>query len=112
MTLCLAALLYLSWGKNFQCILHALALAVLVPTAPYEVYFIFPINDRVEEIGRGMDRLNKDNEKEERTEREIEEINRELRALLASWGYRNWGRVGPCLVAAMLVGTAGMLGSR
>ena len=111
MALCVAALLYLSWGKSSQYILYALALAVLLFTAPYEIYFIFPINDRVEELGKKMDKMDADDGEGNGAEGEIARIDKELRALIAKWGNRNFGRAGPCLVAAVLVGIAGMLGA-
>ena len=110
--LCLATLLYLSWGKNWQCILHALAVAALVPIAPYENYFIFPVNDRVVELGRCMKKLERDDGEENGKEAELVGIDRELRVLLVKWQYMNLGRAGPSLVAAVLVGIAGMLGSK
>lgn len=73
----------------------ALALAVLVPVAPYEIYCIFPINDRVKEIqgevGQGKDE---------------ERAGKELRRLFDMWRFRNYGRVGIPLVA----GVVGWLG--
>ena len=67
----------------------------LITVAPYEIYFIFPINDRVEEIGREL-------EKGAGTE---EEQKKELRELLGKWQWRNFGRVG----LPVIVGVVGML---
>lgn len=75
--------------------LWAMALAILVPVAPYEVYFIFPINDRVKEIdddinGRGAS----------------EKVEKELKRLFRKWKVRNWGRV----VMPLVAGVVGWLG--
>lgn len=64
----------------------------MITVAPYEVYLIFPINDRVEEIGEELDR----------DARKEEERKRELKELLKKWQFRNFGRVGmPALVGVM-----------
>jgi hypothetical protein len=76
----------------------ATALAILVPVAPYEVYFIFPINDRVKEIGRELS-----------TGEEEKSVKKELDALLRTWKIRNWGRVLAPLVAGV-VGWMGVVG--
>ncbi|KAJ4991592.1 hypothetical protein SVAN01_02973 [Stagonosporopsis vannaccii] len=75
----------------------AVALAILVPVAPYEVYWIFPINDRVKEIG-----------KEVEEGRDGERAGRELRGLFELWRLRNYGRVGIPLLAG-LVGWMGVV---
>jgi hypothetical protein len=75
--------------------LWATALAILVPVAPYEVYCIFPINDRVKEIG---DELAKgSNEKQAK---------QELQDLFKKWQFRNFGRV----VIPLVAGVVGWLG--
>jgi hypothetical protein len=68
---------------------------MLVTIAPYEIYLIFPINDRVEEIGVMMER---------EMEKEVEQ-KRELWGLLKQWQFRNFGRVG----MPVLVGVLGMM---
>ena len=67
----------------------------LITVAPYEIYFIFPINDRVEEIGEEL-------EKGVKVE---EEVKKELKDLLAKWQFRNFGRV----ALPTLVGVGGIL---
>jgi hypothetical protein len=64
----------------------------LVVIAPYEIYCIFPINDRVKEIGREL-------ESGVRTE---DDVKGELRGLLGRWRVRNWGRIlGPAAVGVL-----------
>lgn len=66
---------------------------VLIPTAPYEIYFIFPINDRVMEMNH---QIAKDGE--ELTEQQ----KKELSSLLNKWAYRNFGRVAMPFMAGIL----------
>lgn len=73
----------------------ATALAILVPVAPYEIYAIFPINDRIEEIR--LELVGKTAEDFSTAQRV------ELGALLTKWQWRNWGRV-PCPLVVGLVG--------
>jgi hypothetical protein len=73
----------------------ALLLCSLVIVAPYEIWFIFPINDRVEQIGR---ELGEGNKKEE-------DFRSELHALLNQWQARNFVRMG----LPLCVGVVGML---
>lgn len=68
----------------------AVALAVLVPVAAYEVYCIFPINDRVKEIGESIVGAGGKG------------VERELEGLFGKWKGRNWGRVGMPLVAGVV----------
>jgi hypothetical protein len=67
----------------------------LITIAPYEIYLIFPINDRVKEIGQEMER---------ETSKEVEQ-RIELHELLKKWQFRNFGRVG----TPALVGMLGMM---
>jgi hypothetical protein len=71
---------------------------VLVLIAPYEICFIFGINDRVGEIGKEM----------ESGVRSEEEAKRELGELLGRWKVRNWGRA----VTPVAVGVAGLVYGR
>jgi Na+/melibiose symporter-like transporter len=73
----------------------AVALGILVPVAPYEVYCIFPINDRVKEIGESLEKG-----------REEKGMKKELEELFGKWIFRNYGRVGIPVVA----GVVGWLG--
>jgi hypothetical protein len=66
----------------------------LITVAPYEIYLIFPINDRVEEIGQEL---------EKGTTRD-KKAKRELKELLGKWQFRNFGRV----LLPALVGVGGM----
>ncbi|KAF3007597.1 hypothetical protein E8E13_007763 [Curvularia kusanoi] len=74
----------------------ALALVVLIPVAPYEVYWIFPINDRVKEIGSAVS-----------GEGDEKEAKGELQVLFRRWQKLNFGRVGLPL-AAGIVGWMGV----
>ncbi|KAH6621975.1 hypothetical protein C7974DRAFT_214216 [Boeremia exigua] len=69
----------------------AVALAILAPVAPYEVYCIFPINDRVSEIREEVERGANE-----------EKAKKELKALFSKWQFRNYGRVGIPLVAGIV----------
>jgi hypothetical protein len=72
----------------------AAALAILIPVAPYEIYAIFPINDRINEI-----RL----ELEGKTAEDFSTAQKaELGALLTKWQWRNWGRVACPLVVGLV----------
>jgi hypothetical protein len=73
----------------------AVLLGMLGAIAPYEIYLIFPINDRVEEIGKEM---------EKRIGREVEQ-RLELQGLLKKWQSKNFVRVG----VPVLVGVVGMM---
>jgi len=74
----------------------AFCIGILLPVAPYEIKFIFWINDRIEEMGtkweKGADIS---------TEEKIE-----LRDLLDLWKRRNWGRV----IIPLTTGVVGLLG--
>jgi hypothetical protein len=65
--------------------------------APYEIYAIFPINDRVKEI-----------RDEIASGRDEKGAKRELQGLFVKWQVRNFGRVAIPLVAG-LVGWFGVL---
>lgn len=67
----------------------------LITVAPYEIYLIFPINDRVEEIEEQLENGTKQDE----------QVKKELKELLAKWQFRNFGRV----ALPVLVGVGGML---
>ena len=66
---------------------------VLVPAAPYEIYFIFPINDRILKMDQ---RIEQDGE--DLTEPQI----KELASLLDKWAYRNLVRVALPFVAGVV----------
>ena len=72
---------------------------MFLPVAPYEIYFIFPINDRILEIGKVLGRTSKG-----KGEQGVE---KELATLLEMWRNRNWGRAMPGLVASVLLAIAG-----
>ena len=69
----------------------ALAVGIMVPVAPYEVYCIFPINDRVKEIGQDIEKRRDENR-----------FKRELGELFTKWQFRNCVRVGLPLVAGFV----------
>lgn len=73
----------------------AVLFCVLFTIAPYEIYLIFPINDRVKEIGQAMDK---------EVGREAE-LKKELQGLLSKWQFRNFGRV----LTPAIVGLIGMM---
>jgi hypothetical protein len=70
----------------------AALLCVLIPVSPYEIYAIFWINDRVDEIVEELD------------QGKVEEENRktEIRELLGKWAFRNYGRAGFPFVVGVL----------
>jgi hypothetical protein len=70
----------------------ALCLGILAPVAPYEVYTIFHLNDRVEEIGDEV-RRGVGSEAERKAE---------LGVLLGKWQVRNFGRVAIPLCAGLV----------
>jgi hypothetical protein len=73
----------------------AILFCVLIIIAPYEIYLIFPINDRVEEIGQEMAKG---------MGGEVYQM-KELQKLLRMWQLRNIGRV----VAPAVVGVIGFM---
>ncbi|KAF2832487.1 hypothetical protein CC86DRAFT_279941 [Ophiobolus disseminans] len=73
----------------------AVLFCTLITIAPYEIYLIFPINDRVAEIGEEL----------EKGAKEEGEVKKELKELLAKWQFRNFGRV----AMPVFVGVAGMV---
>ncbi len=74
---------------------YAAAVALLVPVAPYEIWAIFPFNDRIKEIGANMG--------EKRGEALSKKDEKELRGLLRQWQLRNIGRVIMPLAAALVL---------
>ncbi|KAF2684226.1 hypothetical protein K458DRAFT_404500 [Lentithecium fluviatile CBS 122367] len=66
----------------------ALCLGILAPVAPYEIVFIFPINDRIDELEKRW-KNGSDVSTEEKGK---------LRDWLDMWKARNWGRVAAPLV--------------
>jgi hypothetical protein len=72
-----------------------LCIGILLPVAPYEVKFIFWINDRIEEMGEKW-KKDVDVSAEEKSE---------LRELLDTWKRRNWGRV----LIPLATGVVGLL---
>ena len=59
---------------------------------------IFPINDRVAELGEMLEREDR---------RDEDGVDGELGELLGRWQLRNWTRAGPALTAAVLLMLAG-----
>ena len=84
---------------DLRCTLYALMFGIAVSMAPYEICFIFPINDRVVELGKALEVTG---EKEEN-----EKIDKELTTLARKWRFRNWGRAGPSLVISVLMAFVG-----
>jgi len=73
---------------------YALAMAILVPTAPYEEYAIFPTNYRVADMGKELDIMGSSDFVDKR-DGEVDE-------LLKKWRRRHVGRI-MAPVAALLV---------
>jgi hypothetical protein len=61
----------------------ALLFCGVLMIAPYEIYCIFPINERVKEIGNAL---------EHGAVRE-DAVKKELQELLKTWAFRTWGRI-------------------
>lgn len=75
-------------------------LCILAPLSPYEIYFIFPISDRVAEIEkrfRGLD-------PNRMPEKEVKELDK----LITQWQWRNFGWCTPPFIASA-IGFAGLL---
>ena len=66
---------------------------VLVPAAPYEIYFIFPINDKIMAMNQQVEK-----DGEDMTKQQISELS----SLLDKWAYRNFVRVALPFVAGVL----------
>ena len=79
--------------------------------APYEVYCIFWINDRVAEVGRELKAGNEIKEKGDDGSQSA--VDEELEELIGMWRRRNWGRAGPAFAAGVAVAIIGspLLGS-
>lgn len=73
---------------------YASSLAVLISFAPFEIYAIFPLNDRIEEIG-----LRLRNTGEQDTD---EKTQAELVLLLKKWQARNVARAMLVLTSALI----------
>ena len=89
-------------GWDVRCTLYAVGFALMVFVAVFEVYAIFPFNDRIGELGVLMD-------KNPESESENEAIDKELTVLLRKWGNRNWGRAGSAMAAAVVLALASRL---
>ena len=81
---------------------YALAIAVMVPTAPWEIYLIFPTNDRVAEMQKQLERMGKENYGDERDD--------EIGELISVWQKWHVGRVVAPLVATAIMAGAGFVG--
>ncbi|MCJ1252777.1 hypothetical protein MMC24_000583 [Lignoscripta atroalba] len=77
---------------------YATSAALMVAIAPYEILYVFPVNDRIGELGERLQGESLE-EKEEK----------ELRALMLSWRRRNLGRV-TLVFAAAAVGLWSVVG--
>lgn len=72
----------------------AAAMAILATTGPYEIYAVFPINDKIEEIGSKLEKKREDNMDAKGEE--------ELDGLLRKWRQRHVGRIVMPMSAALL----------
>ena len=70
---------------------YILSLAVLVPVGPWEVYLIFPTNDKILAMKEELEKSGKEGFGGDR--------DKELDELLVVWGRWHWGRVVIPLVA-------------
>lgn len=98
----LSCLTYINSNPTVQCRWRfwALALGILIPLAPYEIYFIFPSNYKITDLGRRL-------KAEKRDELRPEE-KRELDNLLTKWQWRNGVRFTTPTIAA-IIGLYGLL---
>lgn len=97
----LASLTYLTHksadaGIHAQWRFWATALAILLPVAPYEVYFIFPTNHHISDLGKKVRSGEKDELNGEQRE--------EFEALLTKWQWRNGVRFATPILAAVIGG--------
>ena len=86
---------------------YALAIGVLVPIGPWEMLLIFPTNDKIAEMTRGLERAGKEDFGDERDE--------EVERLLGSWASWHVGRiVAPLVATGIMAGSAvdGRFGGR
>ena len=102
----LAALCYIIYARlsgwtfqDRQCLLYTMALSLLLPIGVIEINLIFPVNDRVAELGETLDG-------DASTENDAA-VDKELTALFDKWQLRNWARAGPALSASVLLAFAG-----
>ena len=71
----------------------AAMVCTLVPAAPYEIFAIFPINDKIMAMNKQVEK-----DKQELSEQQV----RELKSLLQKWAARNFGRIAMPLVASII----------
>ena len=121
----LTILEYLEDGAGRRWKLYGATLLAVVSIAPYEVWCIFWINDRVAEVGRELGEKGRkgsgEGEKEGKGDGKGESgekggcgaVERELKELIGMWRRRNWGRALPALGAGIAVAVIGspLLGS-
>lgn len=73
--------------------LWAMISGILILAAPYEIYAIFPINDRAKELRRQIEKDRQPLTPSQETE---------IQSLLSKWAFRNLGRAFLPLVAGLL----------
>ncbi len=81
---------------------YALAVAVLAPTGPWEIYLIFPTNDKIAEMKKELEKRGKENFGDER--------DNQIGELLSIWQKWHVGRVVAPLLATMIMAGAGVDG--
>ena len=103
-SIALAGLLYLAYtsssspSRDSSIRVYLLVLCLLVPVGIYEIYVIFPINDAILALGKTID--------EHQSGDQDNIFDKELHILVRKWQFRNWGRAGPSLVAALILAIA------
>ncbi len=81
---------------------YVLAIATLVATAPWEIYLIFPTNDKIAAMQEKLEKMGKENFGDKRDE--------EIGDLLTDWQKWHVGRVVMPLVATAIMAGAGANG--
>lgn len=105
----LTALEYALHGPSLRVWGYGTVLLAVLPVAPYEIYCIFWINERVAEVGRGLEGEGGSGKEGEggRGSKDGGAVDGELEELIGMWRRRNWGRAGPALAAGIAVAVIG-----
>ena len=78
---------------------YVLTIAVLLPTSPWEIYLIFPTNDKVTEMQKQLEKMGKENFGDRR--------DGEMGELISIWQKWHVGRVIAPLIATAIMAMAG-----
>ena len=79
---------------------YILAIATLVATGPWEIYLIFPTNDKIAAMQTELEKMGKENFGDKRDE--------EIAELLSDWQKWHVGRVVMPLVATAIIAGTGV----